>query len=138
MGKLAAAEPRSDAEAARRRAAAAADPPPDGMAQGDGPTNRTLARVRWLMLISGLTTLIAIGAVAGVIGYRIFHVAGSGGTAAPVNAVVALPQGARVIATGIAEDHIVVTLELAGATEIRTYDVTSLQETGRIRFAPTP
>jgi hypothetical protein len=137
MGRLAAAEPRSDTEAGRRGAGAAADPPPGGTTEGDGPTNRTLARVRWLMLISGLTTLIAIAAVAGVIGYRIFHVAGSGGTA-PVDAVVALPQGARVIATGIAEDHIVVTLELSGATEIRTYDVRSLQETGRIRFAPAP
>ena len=49
-----------------------------------------VAKVRWLMLISGVTTLIAISAVIGVIGYRVFKGEGS----APVADVTALlPKG---------------------------------------------
>jgi hypothetical protein len=32
----------------------------------------------------------------------------------------------------------VVTLDIGGATEIRTFDVKTLHETGRIRFATEP
>ena len=31
-----------------------------------------VARARWLMLISAVTTMIAIAAVVGVVGYRVF------------------------------------------------------------------
>ena len=40
-----------------------------------------VARVRWLMIISGVTTLLAIAAVVGVIGYRVFRAGGSGAAA---------------------------------------------------------
>ena len=36
-----------------------------------------VAKVRWLMVISGATTLVAIAAVIGVIGYRVFKAEGS-------------------------------------------------------------
>ena len=49
-----------------------------------------------------------------------------------------LPKGARVIATGVADDRLVVTLDIGGATEIRTFDLKTLMETGRIRFATEP
>ncbi len=42
------------------------------------------------------------------------------------------------IATTVADDRIVVTLDIAGATEIRTFDLKTLKETGRIRFATEP
>ena len=46
--------------------------------QADPAVTASLAaRVRLMMLISGLTTLIAIAAVIGVIGYRIYHAGGS-------------------------------------------------------------
>ena len=89
------------------------------------------------MIISGLTTLIAIAAVVGVIGYRVFRAGGSG-VAASADAIVTLPKGARVIASAVADDRIVVTLDIAGLTEIRTFDVKTLRETGRIRFATEP
>ena len=89
------------------------------------------------MIISGLTTLIAIAAVVGVIGYRVFRAGGSG-VAASVDAIVTLPKGARVIASAVADDRIVVTLDIAGLTEIRIFDVKTLRETGRIRFATEP
>ena len=96
-----------------------------------------VARARWLMIISGLTTLLAIAAVVGVIGYRVFHAGGSGATPT-AEGIVVLPKGARVIASMVADDRIVVTLDVAGATEIRTFDIKTLKETGRIRFATEP
>jgi len=86
------------------------------------------------MLIAGATTLLAIAAVIGVIGYRVFKAEGS--TSADVTAL--LPKGARVIAAAVAEDRIAVTLDVGGAIEIRTFDVKTLKPTGRLRFATEP
>jgi hypothetical protein len=130
MGKLAAAEPQGEwpqADAPHGAAPAEADAATAGLA----------ARVRLMMLISGLTTVIAIGALIGVIGYRVYRSGGSG--AAPAaDAIITLPKGARVIATAVAGDHIVVTLDIGGSTEIRTFDPKTLRETGRVRFAIAP
>lgn len=121
--------------------------PPAGEPRGEAgepatPETDTAAasmvgRARSLMIISGLTTTIAIAAVIGAIGYRVFRSGGSGATAA-VEAVAVLPKGARVVSTAVADDRVVVTLDVAGATEIRTFDVKTLKETGRIRFATEP
>ena len=100
----------------------------------DPDAARMVARVKWLMIISGLTTMIAIAAVIGVIGYKVFR--GDGSSATDVTALV--PRGARVVATAVAEDRVVVTLDVAGTTEIRTYDLKSLRQTGRLRFAAEP
>ena len=98
-----------------------------------------MARARWLMIISALTTALAIAAVLGVIGYRIFH---AGRSAAPpgavASAIVTLPKGAHVISTSTAGDRIVVTIDIAGSTEIRTFNAATLQEAGRLRFATEP
>jgi hypothetical protein len=105
--------------------------------QADAATAGVAARVRLMMLISGLTTLIAIAAVIGVIGYRIYHLGGSG--SGPVaEGIVTLPKSARVISTAVAGDRIVVTLDIGGATEIRSFDLKTLKEAGRIRFATEP
>ena len=108
--------------------------------QADAATAGLAARVRLMMLISGLTTMIAIAAVIGVIGYRVYH---SGSSASPVaqgivSDIVTLPKSARVTATAVAGDRIVVTLDIGGATEIRTFDSKTLKEAGRIRFATEP
>lgn len=102
----------------------------------DPDAARMVARVKWLMIISGLTTMIAIAAVIGVIGYRVFRSDGSAAATADITALV--PRGARVTATAVAEDRIVVTFDVAGATEIRTFDLKSLRQTGRLRFAAEP
>jgi hypothetical protein len=95
---------------------------------------RIVAKVRWLMLIAGATTFLAVGAVLVVIGYRLFKIEDS----APADRIALLPQGARIIATAVAQDRLVVTLEVAGAIEIRTFSLKSLQPTGRLRFANEP
>jgi uncharacterized protein YhaN len=95
-----------------------------------------LARVRRMMMIAGLTTAIAVGAVLIVIGYRLFRSQGSVATTADVTAV--LPKGARVVGTAVAGDQLVVTLDIGGATEIRTFDARTLKAVGRLKFANEP
>ena len=116
---------------------AAVEAQSDGPVEADAEAGRMVARVRLMMIVSGLTTLIAISAVVGVIGYRVYR-AGAGAAVRPVEGVVTLPRGARVIAGAIADDRLVVTLDVAGATEIRSYDLKTLKETARIRFATEP
>jgi hypothetical protein len=96
-----------------------------------------VARVRRLMLISALTTLIAIAAVVGVIGYRVYHSGGSG-PATITDGIVMLPKGAHVVSTTISDGAIVVTLDVAGVSEVRIYDPKSLKQIGRLRFAAEP
>jgi hypothetical protein len=102
----------------------------------DPAAARIVAKVRWLMLIAGATTLVAVLAVIGVIGYRVFKSEGS--AAAPADVTALLPKGARIVATIAAEDRIAVTLDIGGAMEIRTFDIKTLRPTGRLRFATEP
>ena len=93
-----------------------------------------VAKVRWLMLVSGVTTMVAIAAVIGVIGYRVFKSEGS----VMVDVTALLPKGARIVATAVAEDRIAVTVDVGGAIEIRTFDVKTLKPAGRLKFATEP
>src|SRR5499433_3234608 len=94
----------------------------------DPAAAKIVARVRWLMLISGVTTFVGVAAILGVIGYRMFRAEGS---AAPADVTALLPKGARIVSTTVGEDRIAVTLEVGGATEIRTFDLKTLRQTGR-------
>ena len=93
------------------------------------------ARVRRLMLIAGLTTALAVAAVLIAIGYRLFRAEGS---AAITDATATLPKGARIIGTGVAADRLLVTIDIGGATEIRTFDARTLKPTGRLKFVSEP
>jgi hypothetical protein len=93
----------------------------------------TVARVRWLMIISGITTLVAIAAVIGVIGYRVYG--GRSGTGTIINGTVFLPKGAHVDSTTISGDRIVVTLDVGGLSEVRIFDLKNLQLVGQFHFA---
>jgi hypothetical protein len=93
------------------------------------------ARVRRMMLIAGLTTALAVAAVLIAIGYRLFR---SGESAVATDTTAVLPKGARILSTAVAGDRLVVTLDLAGATEIRTFDARTLKPTGRLKFANEP
>jgi hypothetical protein len=102
----------------------------------DPAAERIVAKVRWLMVISGLTTLVGIFAVLGVIGYRLFRAEGSAPAVADFSAL--LPRGAKVVSTAAAGDRIVVTIEVGGTLEIRTFDAVTLKPVGRLRFATEP
>lgn len=92
-------------------------------------------RVRRMMLIAGLTTGLAISAVLIAIGYRLFR---SEGSTNVLDITATLPKGARVVSTGVAGDKLVVTLDVGGTTEIRTFDAHTLKATGRLRFVSEP
>ena len=93
------------------------------------------ARVRRMMLIAGLTTTLAVAAVLIAIGYRLFRAEGSVATA-EITAV--LPKGAKIVSTTAAGDRVVVTLDVGGVTEIRTFDAHTLKAVGRLRFVSEP
>jgi hypothetical protein len=94
-----------------------------------------VARVRWLMLISGIATMLGIAVVVTVIGYRVFRTEGRPG---PVETTARLPKGARVVSTSVAGDRIVVIVDVGGAVEVRTFDARNLNPEGRLRFVVEP
>jgi len=92
-----------------------------------------MARARVMMIISALTTALAIAAVVAVIGYRVFNL--RGGASGPItDNVLTLPKGARVVSTSVTITAIAVTLEVDGTTEVRIYDRKTLQLIGRLHF----
>ena len=94
------------------------------------------ARVRRMMLIAGLTTALAVAAVLIAIGYRLFRSEGS--TMAATEIVTTLPKGARIVGTGVAGDRLLLTLDIGGTTEIRSFDAHSLKPVGRLKFVTEP
>src|SRR5262245_18530893 len=96
---------------------------------------KIIARVRWLMLISGVATVLGIAVVIGLIGYRFYR---SEGSVAPAEVTALLPKGAKIVSTAVADGRIAVTLELGGSVEVRTFDLKTLKPTGRLRFATEP
>ena len=92
------------------------------------------ARVRRMMLIAGLTTALAVAAVLIAIGYRLFRAEGS----ATTDITATLPKGARIVSTGTSGGRLVVTLDIGGTTEIRTFDVKTLKPAGKLRFVSEP
>jgi hypothetical protein len=93
------------------------------------------ARVRRMMLIAGLTTALAVAAVLIAIGYRLFR---GGESAVASDTTAVLPKGARILSTAVAGDRLVVTLDIGGVIEIRTFDARTLKPTGRLKFANEP
>jgi TRAP-type C4-dicarboxylate transport system permease small subunit len=98
-------------------------------------TAAMVAKVRRMMLIAGLTTALGVGALLVVIGYKLFKSEGSVVTTATT---ATLPKGARIVSTAVAGDRLVLTLDVAGATEIRTYDAKTLKPAGTLKFAQEP
>ena len=102
----------------------------------DPEAARAVAQVRKLMLIATATTFVAVAVVIGVIGYRVFK---SGGSAPGLSdAVAQLPAGAKIVSTSVGDGRIVLTVEIGGAIELRTFDLNTLKPVGRMRFAPAP
>jgi hypothetical protein len=104
---------------------------------GDQPLSvaqaQFVARIRSLMLVSGIATVLGIAVVIAVIGYRVFRNDGR-----PVETTALLPKGARVVQTAVAGDRIIVTVDIGGMIEIRTFDAHTLRPQGRLQFAVEP
>jgi hypothetical protein len=105
----------------------------------DADQARSLAQVRRLMMFALMTTAVAIGLVFAVIGYKIYRSGDSAAEAsAPPDITVNLPAGAKVLSTAIGNDHIVVTIQVGGVTELRTFDPDTLKPLGRLRLENKP
>ena len=128
-----------------------AAPAPPAARPLDPDATRTLGNIRRLMLASNLFMVVAIGAVLTVVGYRIYRtepaappppspppVVAPVSPKIPLDMTLTLPRGARIVQTAVAGDRLVITLEIDGATEIRTFDIKTLEPTGRMSFATVP
>ena len=96
-----------------------------------------IARVRRMMLIAGLTSAIAVAVVLIAVGYRLYRGDGSP-AAASTDVVTPLPKGARIVSTAVAGERLLVTLDIAGATEIHTFDARTLKPAGKLKFVREP
>ena len=59
-------------------------------------------------------------------------------SAIPTDITLSLPKGTRVIQSAVVSDRLVMTLEIDGKVEVRTFDVTTLQPAGRLNFSAAP
>ena len=96
-----------------------------------------MARVRRMMLIAGLTSALAVAVVLIAVGYRLYR---GEGTPAAANAdiIATLPKGARIVSTAVAGERLVLTLDIGGVTEIRTFDARTLKPAGKLKFVSEP
>ena len=104
-----------------------------------------ISKVRRLMLVSMAVTVIAVGSVFGFIGYRMIKGEGAVEKRAdklpaqgPAEVTLSIPNGAKVIQSAVANDRLVLTLDVGGRIEVRTFDVKTLQPAARLNFATTP
>ena len=96
-----------------------------------------IARVRRMMLIAGLTSALAVAVVLIAVGYRLYR--GEGSPAASATDIIAtLPKGARIVSTAVAGERLVLTVDISGVTEIRTFDAKTLKPAGKLRFVNEP
>jgi len=100
----------------------------------DPEAARIVAKVRRLMMIASLTTIIAVAVVIGVIGYRVFRTEGRAQQISSVSPT--LPAGAKVLSSAIGEGRLVLTVEVNGAIELLSFDLNALKPVGRTRLAP--
>ena len=96
-----------------------------------------MARVRRMMLIAGLTSALAVAVVLVAVGYRLYRGEGSP-AAASADIIATLPKGARIVSTAVAGERLVLTLDISGVTEIRTFDARTLKPAGKLKFVNEP
>lgn len=95
---------------------------------------RIIQRFRRFSSLSMLVMVLGVAAVFGVIGYRMIRAK----PMATGEMTALLPKGAKITATAVSGDVVVLTLDVGGAVEIRTFDARTLAPAGRLRFAEEP
>jgi len=99
----------------------------------DPEAARVVAKVRRLLMIATMTTFIAVAAVIAVIGYRVFK--GEERVQVLQSVSATLPAGTKVLSSAIGEGRVVLTVEVNGAIELLSFDLTTLRPLGRVRLA---
>ena len=121
--------------------------PVEPAAVPDADAAGVIAKVRRLMLVSMAITVIAVGSVFGFIGDRMYKGDAAAAKTAdklpesspiPTDVTLSLPRGARVVQSAVANDRLVMTLEIDGKLEVRTFDLKTLQPAGRLNFSAAP
>jgi hypothetical protein len=106
-----------------------------GVEPAESETAQLVARARVMMIISALTTVLAIAAVVAVIGYRVF---GTGIGPVAGESSIELPKGAHIVSMAASAGRIAVLLDVNGTSEIRTFDIKTLKQTGGLHFSTEP
>jgi Family of unknown function (DUF6476) len=96
----------------------------------ESETSRLVVRARTMMMISGLTTVLAIAAVVTVIGYRMYSVNNP-----PIEDAITLPKGARIVSMAGSGGRVAVMIDNNGTSEMRVFDLKTMKESGHLRFA---
>ncbi|MEP9354292.1 hypothetical protein ABLE93_11915 [Xanthobacter sp. KR7-65] len=110
-------------------------PPTDAPDEALTPEQeRIIRKFRQFSSVSILVMVLGMAAVFGVIGYRMLRAK----PLATGEMTALLPKGARILSTAVSGEVVVVTLEVNGATELRTFDARTLAPAGRLRFAIEP
>jgi len=101
------------------------------------PQQEAIVRKLKRMAIYSTALMVAgVLAIIGVIVYRLSNPAPAP-KAAPIAAITnALPKGSRVVSTAVSDGRIVVTIERNGITEMRVFDLSTLQLRGTLRLEP--
>jgi hypothetical protein len=97
---------------------------------------RIVAKVRRLMMIVILATFIAVAAVIGVIGYRVFH--NEGRVQPALDASAPWPIGARIVSSTMNEERLALTIETPGGLEVRFFDLKTFKPLGQLRLVAKP
>lgn len=95
--------------------------------------------VRKLKRMAVFSSVLMIGgflAVFGVIAYRLSNQAPAPQAASVPAITNALPKGSKVVSTAVSDGRIVVTVERDGITEMRVFDLSTLQLRGTLRLEP--
>lgn len=110
-------------------------PEPDSQEPLSPEQERVLRKFRRFSSISMLVMMLGLASVFGVIAYRMLR----GKTPpTPGEITATLPKDARILTTAISDGLVVLTLEVNGTVEIRTFHVDTLAPAGRLRFAVEP
>jgi hypothetical protein len=102
----------------------------------DPEAARIVGKVRRLMMIASLTTFIAIAAVIGIIGYRVFK--GEGRVQPATDANAPWPNGARIVSSAMNNDRLALTIETPEGLEVRFFDIKTFKPLGRLPLGAKP
>jgi hypothetical protein len=97
---------------------------------------RIVVKVRRLMVIASLTTFLAVAAVIGVIGYRVFSGEGRAHKASDANAP--WPNSARIVSSAMNDERLALTIETPDGLEVRFFDLKTFKPLGRLRLGAQP
>lgn len=109
-------------------------PEPDTQEPLTPEQERVLRKVRRFSTISVLIMVLGLASVFGVIAYRMLR----SKPPAPGEVTASLPRDANIVSTAVTDGLLVLTLDIGGTVEIRTFRLDTLAPAGRLRFAREP